>query len=83
MSRLRYRGSITLAAVVVALLASRPAAAQVVVPAPARQHDGLANGLITGSWYDRANQADAEWHLQHRQQMLNRDVQQGNSRSPP
>jgi hypothetical protein len=78
MSRLTYRGSITLATVVFALLASRPATAQVLIPSPPQPHAGLANDLVTGVWYDRANQAAAEWHLRSRQQKLHRDAERGN-----
>jgi hypothetical protein len=79
MSRLQCRGSIGLAAVVVALLSSRPADAQVVVPGSPRQHGGLLRDLTTGAWYDRANQANAERCLQYRQEKLRRDAERGNS----
>ncbi|MDR3635971.1 MAG: hypothetical protein P4L84_19370 [Isosphaeraceae bacterium] len=79
MSRLPYQGSIALTAVVVVLLSSRPAGAQVVVvPSPPRQHGGLLSDLVTGAWYDRANQASAEHHLRWRQEKLNRDAAWGN-----
>ena len=49
MSRLQCRGSIARAAVVVALLSSRPADAQLGVdPGPPREHGGLLNTFITG-----------------------------------
>jgi hypothetical protein len=79
MSRLQCRGPIALAAVVVALLSSRPADAQVVVPGPPRQHGGLLRDLNTGAWYDRANQAHAERCLQHRQEKLRRDAERCDS----
>src|SRR5258708_25245243 len=80
MSRLPYRGLIALTAVVVVLLSSRPAGAQVVgVPSPPRQHGGLLSDLVTGAWYDRTNQVLAERHLPWRQEKLNRDAARGNS----
>jgi hypothetical protein len=79
MSRLQYRGSISLAAVVVVLLSSRAAEAQVVVPGPPRQHGSLLRDLTTGAWYDRANQANAERRLRYRQEKLRRDAERGDS----
>ena len=68
MSRLRCRGSIAQAAVVVALLWSRPADAQVGVdPGPPREPGGLVNNLLTGVQYDIVNQAKAEHRLQYLQ----------------
>jgi hypothetical protein len=78
MSRLQCQGSIALTAVVVALLSSRPADAQVVVdPGPPRQPVGLLNSLVTGVWYDVVNQAKAEHRLPHLQAKLSRDAERG------
>jgi len=80
MSRLQCRGSIARAAVVVALLSSRPAGAQVVVdPGLTRQSGGSSNGFVTGVWYDRVNQAAAESRLQHLQAKLGRGAERGDS----
>ncbi|SIN75855.1 hypothetical protein SAMN05444166_0678 [Singulisphaera sp. GP187] len=78
MSRLQYRGSIALAAVVVALLSSRPADAQVIVDqGPPRQPVGLLNSLVTGSWFEIKDEAKAEHRLQHLQAKLSRDGSRG------
>ena len=78
MSRLQCRGSIAGAAVVVALLSSRPADAQVGVdPGPPREPGGLLNNLLTGVEYDIVNQALAEKHLQHLQAKFRRDAERG------
>ena len=80
MSRLQCRGSIALAAVVVALLSSRPADAQVSNdPGPPRQPGGLLNNLVTGVQYDIVNQAKAERRLQYLQAKLRRDAERGHS----
>jgi hypothetical protein len=80
MSRIQCRGSIAMAAVVVALLSSRPANAQVGFdPGPPREPGGLLNNLVTGVQYDRVNQAKAEWHLQCLQGKLRRDAERNNS----
>jgi hypothetical protein len=80
MSRLQCRGSIARAAVVVALLSSRPADAQVIVdPSPTPQPGGLLNDLVTGVQYDIVNQAKAERRLQHVQAKLRRDAERGDS----
>ena len=79
MSRLRSRGSIALAAMVVALLSSRDAHAQVGVdPGPPRIPGGLVNGMVTGAQYDIVNQALAEHRLQKLQAKLRRDAERGN-----
>ncbi len=58
MSRLQCRGSIAGAAVLVALLSSRPADAQIGVdPGPPREPGGCLNSVITGVEYDIVNQA--------------------------
>jgi hypothetical protein len=75
MSRLQCRGSIALAAVVVALLSSRPAGAQVVVVPGPKQPKGPGHPLITGVWYDVANQAKAERLLEHLQEKYRRDAE--------
>ena len=78
MSRLQCRGSIAGAAVVVALLSSRPADAQVGVdPGPPREPGGLLNDLVTGVEYDIVNQALAEQRLQNLQAKLRRDAERG------
>jgi hypothetical protein len=79
MSRLQCRGSIAGAAIVVALLSSRPADAQVGVdPGPPREPGGLLNNLVTGVHYDIVNHALAERRLQHLQAKLSRDAERGN-----
>ncbi len=79
MSRLQRRGSIAGAAVLVALLSSSPADAQVGVnPGPPREPGGLLNNLLTGVEYDIVNQALAEHRLQHLQAKLRRDAERGN-----
>ena len=78
MSRLQCRGAIAGAAVVVALLSSSPADAQVGVdPGPPREPGGLLNNLLTGVEYDIVNQALAEHRLQHLQAKLRRDAERG------
>jgi hypothetical protein len=80
MSRLQCRGSIARAAVVIALLSSRPADAQFGVdPGPPREPGGLLNNLVTGAHYDIVNQALAERHLQHLQAKLRRDAERGDN----
>ncbi len=78
MSRLQCRGSIAGAAVVVVLLSSRPADAQVGVdPGPPRESGCLLNTLVTGVHYDMVNQALAEHRLQCLQAKLRRDAERG------
>ena len=78
MSRLQGRGSIARAVVVVALLSSRPADAQISDdPGPPREPGGLVNNLLTGVQYDIANQAMADKHLRHVQAKLRRDAERG------
>ena len=80
MSKLQCRGSIAQAAVVVALLWSRPADAQVgVAPGPPGEPGGLLNNLVTGVQYDLVNQAKAERRLQHLQAKLRRDTERCHS----
>jgi hypothetical protein len=81
MSRLQCRGSIALAAIVVALLSSRPADAQQigVDPGPPREPGGLVNNFLTGVQYDIVNQALAEHRLQYLQAKLRRDAERGNT----
>jgi hypothetical protein len=80
MSRIQCRGSIALAAVVVALLSTRPADAQVgFYPGPPREPGGLVNNLVTGVEYDILNQAKAERRLQQVQAKLRRDANHDNS----
>jgi hypothetical protein len=78
MSRHQFRGSIAGAAVVVALLSSRPADAQVGVdPGPPREPGGLLNAVVTGVYYDVVNQELAEHRLQKLQAKLRRDAERG------
>ena len=78
MSRHQCRGMIALAAVMVALLSSRPAAAQISNdPGPPREPGGLLNDMLTGVQYDRVNQAKAEWRLSHVRAKLRRDAERG------
>jgi hypothetical protein len=78
MSRRQCRVLIAGAAVVVALLSSRAANAQVGVdPGPPREPGGLLNNLITGVEYDIVNQALAEHRLQKLQAKLRHDAQRG------
>jgi hypothetical protein len=80
MSRLQCRVSIAGAAVVVALLSSRPANAQVGVdPGPPREPRCLLNDLVTGVEYDILNQALAEHRLQKLQAKLRRDAERGDA----
>jgi hypothetical protein len=78
MSRLQCRVLIAGAAVLVALLWSRAADAQVGVdPGPPREPGGLLNALVTGVEYDIVNQALAEHRLQKLQAKLTRDAERG------
>ncbi|MGP0062077.1 MAG: hypothetical protein ACLQGP_00560 [Isosphaeraceae bacterium] len=78
MSRLQCRGSIAGAVVVVALLWSRPADAQIGVdPGPPREPGGLLNNVLTGVQYDIVNQALAEHRLQKLQAKLRSDAERG------
>jgi hypothetical protein len=78
MSRLQCRGSIAGAAVVIALLSSRAAEAQVGVdPGPPREHGGLVNDLVSGVKYDIVNKELAEHRLQKLQAKLRRDAERG------
>jgi len=78
MSRLQCRGAIAGAAVVVALLSSRPADAQVGVdPGPPRERGGFLHAVVTGVEYDIVNQALAERRLQNLQARLRRDAEHG------
>ncbi|WZO97745.1 hypothetical protein EP7_004793 [Isosphaeraceae bacterium EP7] len=79
MPKLLCRSSIAQAAIVVAILWSRPAHAQVVIyQGPPREPGGLVNNLVTGVQYDLVNQAKAERRLQHVQAKLWRDTERGN-----
>jgi hypothetical protein len=77
MSRIPCRDSIVRAAVLVALLSSRPAGAQFVGSGPPPHTGGLVNNLVTGVQYDIVNQAKAEHHLQYVQGKLRRDADRG------
>jgi hypothetical protein len=80
MFRLQIRGSIALAAFVVALFSSRAADAQVTNdPGPPREPGGLLNNMLTGVQYDLVNQAKAEHRLQHLQAKIRRDAERGHS----
>jgi hypothetical protein len=78
MSRRQCRGSIAGAAIVVALLSSRPAHAQVGVdPGPPRESACLLNAVVTGAEYDIVNEALAVHRLQKLQAKLRRDAERG------
>ncbi len=78
MSRLHCRGSIAGAALVVALLSSTPAAAQIGVdPGPPREHPGFCRAVITGAEYDILNEAHAQWRFEKLQAKLMLDAQSG------
>lgn len=82
MSLLQYRGLIARAAVVVALLSSRPADAQVVVapaPGPVQQDCGLLSAYIPGVriWPEVMGKAKAERCLQYLQAKYRRDAARG------
>jgi hypothetical protein len=78
MSRLQCRRSIAGAAIVVALLSSERADAQVGVdPGPPRESGCLLNAVVTGVEYDKVNQALAERRLQCLQAKLRRDAERG------
>jgi hypothetical protein len=76
MPNLPCRGSIAQAAVVVALLWSMPAVAQV---GPPREHGGLYNNLVTGACVEIVDQAKAERCLQRLEARLQRDTARGNA----
>jgi hypothetical protein len=76
MSRLRNRGSIALAAVVVALLSTRTAGAQVVVPG---HHGGSLNTVGTWAWVERIDQAKAEQRLYRAHEQLRCDAARNDS----
>ena len=76
MPNVQCRGSIALAAVVVALLWSRPAAAQV---GPPHGHGGSWNNLVTGTYVEIIDQAKAERRLEHLEAKLRRDAARGNA----
>jgi hypothetical protein len=78
MSKLEYRGSIVLAAIVVGLLSPRGADAQV-MQGPPREPGGFVNEVATGVAYDRANQKAAVHRFQYLQAKLRRDVERNNS----
>ncbi len=78
MSRLQCRGSIAGVALVVALLSSRPAAAQVGVnPGPPRESQGVVRGLVTGVTYDVVNMELAEKKLLRLEAKYRRDAERG------
>jgi len=80
MSKLQCRSSIAFAAVVVALLSSRSADAQLVDPPGLTEKPrGVGNGFVTGVWYDVVNQAKAERRLENLQVKLRRDAERGDS----
>src|SRR4051812_22813717 len=75
MPNLQSRGSIALAAVTVALLWSKPAAAQV---GPPQGHGSLWNNVVTGAYVEITDQAKAERRLEHLGAKLQRDSARGN-----
>ena len=74
MPNLQSRGSIVLAAVAVALLWARPAAAQV---GPPHGHGDSWNNLVTGTYVEIMDQAKAERRLGHLEAKLRRDAGRG------
>jgi hypothetical protein len=81
MFRLQCRGSIAAAAVVVAMLSSTPAGAQVVGvdPGPPRERRSLCRDVITGAEYDVLNVAHAERRLENLQAKLMSDAAGGDT----
>src|SRR4051812_32715814 len=80
MSRLQYRGSIALAAVVAALFSSRPAEAQIFGdPDPYQQPGWLLTAGFRGAPFEAVDQAKAERRLHHLQAKLRRDAERGDS----
>ena len=80
MSRLQSRGSIALAAMMVALLSSRDAHSQVGVdPGPPRIPGSLWHTVVSGAQYDIVNQKLAEHRLPKLQAKLRRDAERGHS----
>jgi hypothetical protein len=80
MSSLLCRGSIAAAAVLVALLSSKPVAAQIGVdPGPPRERRTLCRDIITGAEYDVVNVAMAQHRLEYFQAKLMRDSEQGDT----
>jgi hypothetical protein len=78
MSRFQCRGSIAGAAVLVALLSSKPADAQIGVdPGPPRERGGFCHNVIIGVEYDIVNQALAEHRLQKLQAKIMADAERG------
>jgi hypothetical protein len=78
MSRLQCRGSIAGVAVVVILLWSRPADAQIGVdPGPPREPPGFCRDVITGAEYDIVNVAMAQHRLEYLQAKLRSDAELG------
>ena len=79
MSRRQCRGSIAGAVVLVALLSSRPAHAQIGVdPGPPREPTCCLNRVIIGAEYDIVNKAMARHRLDYLQAKLRRHAEQGN-----
>ena len=76
MPNLQGRGSIALAAVAVALLWSRPAAAQV---GPPHGHGSLWNNLVIGTTFETMDRAKAERRLEHLEVKLRRDAARGDA----
>src|SRR4051812_11624960 len=76
MSNLQSRGSIALAAVAIALLWSRPAAAQV---GPSHGHGNVRDNVVTGAYIDIIDRANAERRLEHLEVKLRRDAGEGNA----
>jgi hypothetical protein len=78
MSAFHCRGSIIGTAVVIALLSSRPAAAQIGVdPGPPRERRSLCRDIITGAEYDVVNVELAQHRLRCYQEKLMRDSELG------
>jgi len=80
MSRIQYRGLIARAAVVLALLWSRSADAQLVDPPGLTEKPrSVGNNFVTGVQYDIVNKAKAERRLENLQARLRRDTERGDS----
>jgi hypothetical protein len=67
------------AVIVVALLSSKAADAQIIHPGPPGDHWSWWDTCVPGVHYDIANQAMAEHRLHHLQAKLRRDVERGDT----
>ena len=76
MPNIQCRGSIALAAILVTLLCSRPAATQIGLP---HGHGVSWNDLVTGTYVEIIDQAKAERRLEHLEAKLRRDAARGDA----